>query len=67
MRPRGRKGRTELDPLKLAIDCARDAGALLLDHFGKHLAFQEKGRRADLVTDADRASEALIVQRIRAA
>lgn len=56
-----------MDPLRLAIECAREAGALLLEHFGKHLAYEEKGRRADLVTAADRASEALIVTRIRSA
>lgn len=56
-----------MDPLSLAVDCAREAGVILLQHFGEHLAYEEKGRRADLVTAADRASEAQIVARIRSA
>jgi myo-inositol-1(or 4)-monophosphatase len=43
---------------------AREAGALLLDYFHKKLKVEYKGE-ADLVTAADRASEALIRQRIR--
>ena len=42
---------------------AREAGALLMDHFHQHLKVEYKGD-ADLVTAADRASEALIRQRI---
>jgi len=42
---------------------AREAGALLLDHFHKKLKIEYKGD-ADLVTAADRASEALIRERI---
>ncbi|MBV8354661.1 MAG: inositol monophosphatase [Candidatus Eremiobacteraeota bacterium] len=53
--------------LALAIEVAREAGALLLERFGAHLSFEQKARRNDLVTEADRASEALIVSRIRAA
>jgi myo-inositol-1(or 4)-monophosphatase len=49
-------------PVMSAI--AREAGALLLDHFHKKLKIEYKGE-ADLVTAADRASEALIRQRIR--
>jgi myo-inositol-1(or 4)-monophosphatase len=44
---------------------AREAGALLLDYFHQHLKIEYKGD-ADLVTAADRASEALIRERIRA-
>jgi len=44
---------------------AREAGALLLDYFHPHLKIEYKGD-ADLVTAADRASEALIRERIRA-
>jgi len=42
---------------------ARDAGALLMEYFHKKLKIEYKGD-ADLVTAADRASEALIRQRI---
>ena len=42
---------------------ARDAGALLLDHFHQKLKIEYKGE-ADLVTAADRASEAMIRERI---
>ena len=55
------------DPLVLAIDVAREAGALLLDFLGGPLEIREKDRRADLVTAADRASEALVVRRLRSA
>jgi myo-inositol-1(or 4)-monophosphatase len=44
---------------------AREAGALLLDYFRQGLKIEYKGD-ADLVTAADRASEALIRDRIRA-
>src|SRR5579864_4727544 len=42
---------------------AREAGALLLSFFG-HVSIEYKGE-ADLVTQADRSSEKMIVQRIR--
>lgn len=38
---------------------------MLLEHLHRPLAIEEKGRRADLVTVADRASERVIVQRLR--
>ena len=47
---------------ELAIRTARDAGAILRDKLG-HVAVEFKGT-VDLVTDADRASEALIGNRI---
>jgi myo-inositol-1(or 4)-monophosphatase len=53
--------------LTVAIDAARAAGALLLEFARGDLAISEKGTRGDLVTAADRASEALIVERLRAA
>lgn len=56
-----------VDPLALAIDVAREAGDVLLAHLAMPLEIQEKGRRADLVTAADRASEAIVVERLRAA
>jgi myo-inositol-1(or 4)-monophosphatase len=42
---------------------AREAGALLLDHFGR-VSFQLKGD-FDLVTEADRASEKLVIQHLK--
>jgi myo-inositol-1(or 4)-monophosphatase len=44
---------------------AREAGALLMNYFHQHLKVEYKGE-ADLVTAADRASEALIRERIGA-
>jgi myo-inositol-1(or 4)-monophosphatase len=55
-----------LDPLAFITALARDAGALLCERLGEPREIREK-RPHDLVTDADRASEALIVERIRAA
>jgi myo-inositol-1(or 4)-monophosphatase len=56
-----------MHPLTVAIDAARTAGALLLDYADRSLSVEEKGTRGDLVTEADRASEALIVERLRSA
>ncbi|MGA3036185.1 MAG: inositol monophosphatase family protein [Vulcanimicrobiaceae bacterium] len=55
-----------MDPLGFAIDCAREAGEVLLARFGSGLLYEEKSRRGDLVTEADRESERLILERIRA-
>lgn len=55
------------DPLVVAIDVAREAGDVLLSFSGRDFAISEKTSRADIVTDADRASERLIVERLRAA
>ena len=46
-------------------DIAREAGALLMEHFRRRIGFEYKGD-VDLVTQADRDSERLITQRIRA-
>ncbi len=43
---------------------AREAGALLMHYFQKHIKIEYKGD-ADLVTAADRASETLIRERIQ--
>ena len=43
---------------------AHEAGALLIDYFNQHIKVEYKGD-ADLVTAADRKSEALIRERIR--
>lgn len=50
--------------LNFAIETARDAGRLLLEKFGRGIAVTKKGD-INLVTEADLASEALIVERIR--
>jgi len=55
-----------VDPLDFATSLARDAGALLRRKLGEPRTIAEK-RPHDLVTDADSASEAFIVERIRAA
>jgi myo-inositol-1(or 4)-monophosphatase len=52
--------------LQLAVDAAREAGAMLREKLGTPLNIQLKSAHNDLVTDGDKASEALIVARIRA-
>ena len=44
---------------------AREAGALLMTYFDRHIKIEYKGD-VDLVTAADRASEKLIVERLQA-
>ena len=56
-----------MDPLSCAIETARAAGALLLERVGMPLETREKRSRGDLVTESDRASEALILARLLAA
>jgi myo-inositol-1(or 4)-monophosphatase len=55
------------DPLAVAIEVAREAGALLMEYLQRPREISQKSRRADLVTDADRAAERLILERLRAA
>ncbi len=50
--------------LNFAIQTARDAGSLLLEKFGRITSVTKKGD-INLVTEADLASEALIIERIR--
>ena len=50
--------------LEPALATARKAGALLLHYFERHVRVEYKGE-ADLVTEADRASEALILGELR--
>jgi myo-inositol-1(or 4)-monophosphatase len=50
--------------LNFAMEAARDAGRLLMEKFGRVLKVSKKGD-INLVTDADLASEALIIERIR--
>ena len=52
--------------LAVAVEVAREAGALLLDKHGQVREIRFKGH-SDLVTDADRASEELIAERIAGA
>lgn len=54
--------KSELLPRMTAI--AREAGRLLMTYFERRIGYEYKGD-VDLVTEADRASEKLIVQRIR--
>jgi myo-inositol-1(or 4)-monophosphatase len=53
-----------LDPLAFITALAQDAGALLRERLGDRREIAQKHPH-DLVTDADRASEALIVARLR--
>lgn len=50
--------------LPTATSIAREAGKLLLSYFERHIGYEYKAE-ADLVTEADRASEKLIVGRLR--
>ena len=50
--------------LEAGMEIAREAGALLAHYFEKRVAFELKGE-SDLVTEADRASEKLVVERLR--
>jgi len=51
--------------LEVAVELAGEAGALLLDHQHHGFTVATKQNPIDLVTDADRASEALVVAGIR--
>ena len=53
------------DVIPAATEIAREAGSLLMEHFRQRVKIEYKGD-VDLVTVADRQSEALILQRIRA-
>ncbi|HET9393179.1 MAG TPA: inositol monophosphatase family protein [Candidatus Rubrimentiphilum sp.] len=55
-----------VDALKTALDAARLGGQILMEHLEGPLEIREKGRRADLVTLADGASERAVVERLRA-
>ncbi len=50
--------------LESAVEIAREAGALLVNYFERRVAFELKCE-FDLVTEADRASEKLVVERLR--
>jgi myo-inositol-1(or 4)-monophosphatase len=51
--------------LQQVVKAAEDAGALLLDRLGTHQKVEHKGV-VDLVTEADKASERLLVERLSA-
>jgi myo-inositol-1(or 4)-monophosphatase len=53
-----------MEYLETAVEIAREAGALLANYFERHIPFQIKGE-FDLVTEADRASERLVVEKLR--
>jgi myo-inositol-1(or 4)-monophosphatase len=50
--------------LETAAEIAREAGALLANYYERRVPFELKGE-FDLVTEADRASERLVVERLR--
>jgi len=50
--------------LETAVEIAREAGALLATLFERRIPFETKGEY-DLVTEADRASERLVVERLQ--
>jgi len=50
--------------LDTSVEIAREAGGLLSKYFERRVAFELKGEH-DLVTEADRASEKLVVERLR--
>src|SRR5258708_36027519 len=49
--------------LNFAIEAARDAGQILLEKFDRGISITKKGD-INLVTEADLASEALIIEKI---
>ena len=53
--------------LELALGAARDAGSLLLERFGRPVSgVESKSSSTDMVSDADRAAERLVLDRISA-
>ena len=50
--------------LETAVEIARESGALVANYHQRHIPYETKGE-FDLVTEADRASEKLIVERLR--
>lgn len=48
-----------------AVELAKEAGQVLMDHFQRRLVVKSKSTEIDLVTEADVASEKLIVEAIR--
>ena len=54
------------EALDFAVETVREAGALLRDYYRNGVTVKYKGE-IDLITEADHASEALILKRIRSA
>jgi len=54
------------EALDFAVETVREAGALLRDYYRNGVTVKYKGE-IDLITEADHASEALILRRIRSA
>jgi myo-inositol-1(or 4)-monophosphatase len=50
--------------LETAVEIAREAGALLVNYFERRVDFELKGE-FDLITEADRRSEKLVVDKLR--
>ena len=50
--------------LEAAMEIAREAGALLARYFERRVSFEVKGE-FDLITEADRSSEKLVVDKLR--
>jgi myo-inositol-1(or 4)-monophosphatase len=50
--------------LEISQEIARESGALLHGYFERHIGFELKGE-FDLVTEADRASEKLVIERLQ--
>src|SRR6186997_25485 len=50
--------------LNFAIETAREAGQILLEKYGRKISVSKKGD-INLVTEADLASEELIIERIK--
>lgn len=55
------------DLLALAVEVAEEAGRLLVEHQGRRLTVETKSTSTDPVSEADRDSERLLVDRILAA
>lgn len=53
--------------LTTAVAIAREAGAMLMDGFGREKEIERKSSAVDWVTQYDRASEELIIERLREA
>jgi myo-inositol-1(or 4)-monophosphatase len=68
-RPNAPSERKKPSPLEVAESAAREAGALLLERFGKleRSSVRTKSAARDLVTSADIDAERLVVARLRAA
>ncbi len=69
VRPLRARGRTSGSPLEsfleTGMEIAREAGALIAAYYERRIGFELKGEY-DLVTEADRNSEKMIVSRLRA-